>query len=118
MQNIIEKLERTIEELEVRPLDCWNDGFTYAVAFRHYKGIFVVYTTKSISHYNEEKPLRIFQAKKGDFRPFNSVTPWPGGDFIMAYMYTLIDEGKCHAIYHDVYSVKDIPYFLERAAQV
>jgi len=35
----------------------------------------------------------------------------------MAYMYALIDEGKCHAIYHDVYAVEDIPYFLECAAQ-
>lgn len=116
MGSIITKLERVIESLELLVLDSWDDGFTYAIAFRHAKGIFVVYTTKSIMHYNREKPFRIFQAR-GQFRKFSSVTPWPGGDFIMAYMYALIDEGKCHAVYHDVYAVEDVPYFLECAAQ-
>lgn len=112
MNRIIEKLEQHIANRGLIVLEKWNDGFTYAISVRNETSVFVVYTTKAIFHFREKCCLRVFELT--EHIPFDSVTPWPCGDFIMPYTQAVTRSGKCVANYDRSFTLAEVALILNR----
>lgn len=110
MNRIIERLEQHIANQGLTVLEKFNDGFTYAIAIRSETSVFVVYTTKSIFHFREKCCLRVFELT--EHIRFNTVDPWPGGDFIMPYTQAVTRSGKCLNNYDCSFTLAEVALLL------
>ena len=99
MQKIIEELENRVKSEGIKEVEKLYDGFTYSLAVKNHKGIYVIYTTKSFRKYREDC-LRVILLS--EHIPFGDVMPFVEGDFISPYLKTVFQSGKC-AIYYDSY---------------
>ena len=109
MDSIIEKLNKKIEDMGLEVIDERKDprfNFTYCLAVRTEKSIFVVYTTRGYFYLWKNSCLRLFEVS--EHLPFVEVDPWEGSDFISPYTKALLESGKCIVNYDRGFSVEEV----------
>ena len=109
MDSIIEKLNKKVEDMGLQVIDERKDpkyNFTYCLAVRTEKSIFVVYTTKGYFHLRKNSCLRLFEVSA--HLPFDAVKPWEGSDFISPYTKSLLESGKCIVNYDRCFTLEEV----------